>query len=285
MTTMPIFQAGRKGEKIGERMCRWRNYRMSNYHKLARTQEVTGTQVWKPRQYQANKDELVTQQEIVKYLSEKRKVHIMGQGIHPQNISADVSGPIQVNPNMGSLVFLWLGQVGFSLDSVGAQDSGRSSILTMNSWEGNGGWQKHTLLQSGRLCPVQQCLQGKEPFTLNLPTNLILWDWSNVSLSPRPYPQQCFSFTPPPPQAYMGCSPGCVENTTYQLILAKQEKSCCLCFYILLVQNETIIGFIFNLLCWKTIPSQQSPHLALLWHPSAQENAWHAGVPPAISGK
>lgn len=53
---------------------------MTNHHKLFRTKEVTGTQVWKPRQCQANKDELVTQQEIVKHLSEKLKVHKMGKG-------------------------------------------------------------------------------------------------------------------------------------------------------------------------------------------------------------
>lgn len=40
-----------------------------------------------------------------------------GQVVCPQNMSVEVSGPIQVNPNMGPLVILWLSQVDLSLDS------------------------------------------------------------------------------------------------------------------------------------------------------------------------
>lgn len=54
----------------------------------------------------------------------------------------------------------------------------------------------------------------------------------------------------------MGCPQGCVENVIYQLILSKQEKSCCLCFYILLVQNAAQSLVLFS----TSSAGKQFPH-------------------------
>lgn len=161
-------------------------------------------------------------------------------------MSAEVSGPIQVNPNMGPLAILWLSQVDFSLDSGELMLRIHTDSLFWPWTPGKKmvGDRSTPFCSLEGFCPVQQCHQGEEPFILNLPTNLILWDWSNVSLSLRLCPQRCLSFAPclsphPNHKAYMGCSQGCVENVIYHLTLSKQEKSCCLCFCILLVQDVT----------------------------------------------
>lgn len=221
------------------------------------------------------------------------------------------SRPIQINPDLEHpcLPVTWPEVPLTGSRGTGAQDSLRTSTLTKDSWEGNGGWQEHPLCglegsALSRMSPKGGALHTELINTFHsvgLVHHIPQSHWEPCKgKSPRPCPQVCFfllslSFTPPPPRIFHGMFSGMYKkNIIYQLIHLKQEKSSCLHLYILsdmphcnTFQNVTqsLMVLLSTSSPWNNF-LHSSTHMLLIFETlSVRENAWHEGIPHASSDK
>ena len=134
-------------------------------HAVARASPALSVVKW--RQSQANKHKLVTQQETVKHLSERRKVCLTGEVVSPRTC-------MQRHLDQSRSVQTWgpwpsCGLARWTSHSIrGNWCSGLTQNLYFDQeLLGRKWWMTGAphLLHSRRLCPVQKCVQGKEPFT------------------------------------------------------------------------------------------------------------------------